>query len=96
MFSSDLREDELLGALAHLRGTRTIVALSMADEYVPLALAERNGGERGAYAALGARIAAAAGAELLCLQGADHALSGEASGAEFVAAVVAKLSGLER
>ena len=91
MFSSDMTEVELSSRLGHLGdgGAHVHIALSMADQYVPLL--KDNGVE--AYAALGARLLAGMGgnraaATLQLIEGADHALSGATAGQAFVAKVV--------
>ena len=99
MFSSDMTEAELSSRLGHLGGgggAHVHLALSMADQYVPLL--KDSGVE--AYAALGARLLAGVvggeggAATLQLIEGADHALSEAAAGAAFVARVVELLGGV--
>lgn len=94
LFSSDLSEAQLKQRLGHLRGTRTVFAHSLDDEYVPRDLDTP---------ALAARLVAAAGGDLatggtasiLLLRGARHnllpAVPGEEPARVFVEAVEAAL-----
>ena len=91
MFSSDLSSAELSARLQHMAAVPTMLALSMADEYVPCAK------QPGEYSALGARMAAAAEAEVLELADADHALSKPAAASKrFVHEVSARLGAISR
>ena len=60
--------------LGHMSRVTTVLAISMADEYVPC-LRTENGGGVEKYSALGQALAGAANATLLQLEGANHALS---------------------
>lgn len=97
MFSSDMSGTELSSRLGHLSscGAHVVLALSMADEYVPLA---SSGGTAG-YADLGKRLLAAASGDkggeaevtLLLIDGADHALSGKPQAESLVQAVLERI-----
>ena len=85
------REPSKLTHLQHMAAVPTMLALSMADEYVPCAK------QPGEYSALGARMAAAAEAEVLELADADHALSKPAAASKrFVHEVAARLGAISR
>ena len=91
MFSSDLSSADVSARLQHMAAVPTMLALSMADEYVPCAK------QPGEYSALGARMAAAAEAEVLELADADHALSKPAAASKrFVHEVAARLGAISR
>ena len=66
MFSDDLSESELDAALAPLRSCRALLVTSGDDEYIPSRVDKQ---------ALLERLARAAGADHVLLEGADHAIT---------------------
>lgn len=89
-FSSYLTDEQLRERLGHLDPKPTLVAFSMADEYVPAHV------DKGALAERIAR-AAGRGAVVLPLEGASHSLAEPRDGAarrQFVRAVADLLAGL--
>lgn len=99
MFSSDLTGPELSSRLGHLGscGAHVLLALSMDDQYVPLASSGATG-----YAEFGERLLGAvtagegdaSNATLLMIDGADHALSNQSHANKLVQAVVERIRGL--
>ena len=88
-FSSDLTDAELAARLGHMAGTPTLVAFSLADEYVPAHVDK----ERLVARLVGACGGGASGggggsAEALCIAGADHACSNPEAAAAFVEGAV--------
>ncbi|GBG24682.1 UPF0613 protein PB24D3.06c [Hondaea fermentalgiana] len=84
-FSSDFTENELAQKLGHLAPFKTLLAISLDDEFVP----------DDTYPGLGVRLQAAIpGSELLVIEDADHALSRPAgAGPQFVEAVMSLVNG---
>mmetsp|Transcript_13115 Transcript_13115/g.17067 ORF Transcript_13115/g.17067 Transcript_13115/m.17067 type:complete len:284 (-) Transcript_13115:197-1048(-) len=76
MFSSDLTDSELRGRLGHMDSFKTLIVISLADEYVP----------KDTYPRLGYRLKEAIGvsAELLVIKNGDHSLTDKVTSDEFI------------